>query len=290
MSKPEMTADEFAKERRFVDTDFGRIAYVERGEGPVALCLHGALLNGYQWRHQLSGLSHLRRVIAVDSMAMGYTEKKSSQPLGMRNQALMFSAFMEALGIEQADVLGNDSSGGAAQILAAEFPQKVRSLALTNCEVHNVDDNSEALLRFREGLRSGLLLEVLKGAVLDRRIGDDNIGSAYQFPRDLPDNIYQTYFTPLLQSPDRTAQILEYAEATTHQDLVDVEEKLRAAPMPKLIAWGLADDFFSPRCAHWLRDNLTNVVDYLEIEKAGVFWPEEYPQILNEALEKFWSK
>ena len=44
------TAAEFHAARRFVETPFGRIAYVERGRGPVALFLHGLPLNGFQWR------------------------------------------------------------------------------------------------------------------------------------------------------------------------------------------------------------------------------------------------
>jgi haloalkane dehalogenase len=49
------TARDFERTRRFVDTEFGRIAYVERGKGPAALFVHGALLNGFQWRHSSRG-------------------------------------------------------------------------------------------------------------------------------------------------------------------------------------------------------------------------------------------
>ena len=40
----------FAANRHFLPLPVGRIAYVERGSGPVALFLHGAPLNGFQWR------------------------------------------------------------------------------------------------------------------------------------------------------------------------------------------------------------------------------------------------
>ena len=40
----------FAARRLFAETPFGRIAYVERGEGPVALFFHGAFMYGHQWR------------------------------------------------------------------------------------------------------------------------------------------------------------------------------------------------------------------------------------------------
>jgi pimeloyl-ACP methyl ester carboxylesterase len=55
----------------YIDTPFGRIAYRERGEGPVALFVHGVIVNSYLWRHPLAELSALRRCIAVDLMAHG---------------------------------------------------------------------------------------------------------------------------------------------------------------------------------------------------------------------------
>jgi haloalkane dehalogenase len=44
----------FHASRRFAKTHFGRIAYIERGAGPVALFMHGLPLNGYQWRGALN--------------------------------------------------------------------------------------------------------------------------------------------------------------------------------------------------------------------------------------------
>ena len=51
-----MSPGDFFKDARSVETPSGRIGYVERGSGPVALFIHGVLLNGYFWRHQLESL------------------------------------------------------------------------------------------------------------------------------------------------------------------------------------------------------------------------------------------
>src|SRR5258708_944836 len=45
---------------RSVQTASGRISYTEQGTGPVALFVHGVLLNAYLWRHQLEDLSDVR--------------------------------------------------------------------------------------------------------------------------------------------------------------------------------------------------------------------------------------
>jgi len=68
-----MSGDDFFAGRRTVEIRSGSISYVERGSGPVALFVHGVLLNGYLWRHQLAELGDLRRCIAVDLLAHGHT-------------------------------------------------------------------------------------------------------------------------------------------------------------------------------------------------------------------------
>jgi pimeloyl-ACP methyl ester carboxylesterase len=41
---------------RSIETASGRISYAEAGSGPVALFVHGVVLNKDLWRHQLAGL------------------------------------------------------------------------------------------------------------------------------------------------------------------------------------------------------------------------------------------
>jgi haloalkane dehalogenase len=49
-AEEEVPSRRYDRERRFVATRFGQIAYVERGTGPVALFLHGFPLSSFQWR------------------------------------------------------------------------------------------------------------------------------------------------------------------------------------------------------------------------------------------------
>src|SRR5207247_1846205 len=132
-----MQRDHAKPARRTVETPSGRIGYSEMGSGPVALFVHGVLLNGHLWRHQLSGLADLRRCIAVDLLAHGETEIAPEQDVSVSANATMLGQFLDALRIEAVDLVGNDSGGGIAQIFAALNPARVRSLALTDCDAHD---------------------------------------------------------------------------------------------------------------------------------------------------------
>src|ERR1700737_3548303 len=114
--------------QRSVQTPSGRISYTEQGTGPVALFVHGVLLNGYLWRHQLGDLSDIRRCIAVDLLAHGDTEITPDQDVSVTANAKMLKEFLDALNIDRVDLVGNDSGGGIAQIFAALNPERVRSL------------------------------------------------------------------------------------------------------------------------------------------------------------------
>src|SRR5215204_6144535 len=79
----------FHASRRFAAVASGRIAYFERGEGPVALFLHGVPINGYHWRHVIDRVQDRRRCIAIDLMGLGYTEIAPTQDVSFTAQAQM---------------------------------------------------------------------------------------------------------------------------------------------------------------------------------------------------------
>ena len=103
----------------------------------MALFVHGVLLNGHLWRHQLEGLCDIRRNIAVDLLAHGDTEIAPDQDVSVTANAKMLNEFLDALDIDRVDLVGNDSGGGIAQIFAALYPERLRSLTLTDCDAHD---------------------------------------------------------------------------------------------------------------------------------------------------------
>src|SRR6516165_2638951 len=169
--------------KRSTMTPSGRVSYVERGAGPVALFVHGVLLNGHLWRHQLAELSDVRRCIAVDLLAHGDTEIAPDQDVSVSANARMLLQFLDALEVDQVDLVGNDSGGGIAQIFAALNPLRVRSLTLTDCDTH---DNwpPEAFKPFVDMVKAGGLRDTLNAMLADKTIfrSAGALGPAYEQP------------------------------------------------------------------------------------------------------------
>ena len=283
MSSDQMTA------RRSVVTPSGRISYAEAGTGPVALFVHGVLLNGHLWRHQLAELSDMRHCIAVDLLAHGETEIAADQDVSVTANAQMLQEFLDALKVDQVDLVGNDSGGGVAQIFAALNPSRVRSLTLTDCDAH---DNwpPEAFKPFLEMAAAG----GLRGA-LDAMLADKNffrsaqaLGPAYEHPERLADETIEAYLRPLVRTDRRTRDFQRFLAAFDCKHTLAVEAHLRKLTAPTLIVWGTDDIYFDVRWSHWLAETIPGTRRRVELNGARIFFPEERPAELNRELRAHW--
>jgi len=276
--------------RRSVETVSGRIGYTEQGAGSVALFVHGVLLNGHLWRHQLARLSDIRRCIAVELLAHGDTEITPKQDVSVTANAEMLRQFLDALGIEQVDLVGNDSGGGIAQIFAALHPQRVRSLTLTDCDVH---DNwpPEAFKPFLAMAAAGGLRGTVEAMLSDKNIyrSPQALGPAYEHPELLSDDDIERYLRPLLKSEQRTRDFERFLAAFDNRHTLAVEAQLKALEAPTLIVWGTDDVYFDMKWSHWLADTIPGTRRRVEFKDARIFFPEERWTEFNEELRAHWQ-
>ncbi|MBL6749218.1 MAG: alpha/beta fold hydrolase [Nevskia sp.] len=286
-----MTPEEFHAGRRFAATPFGRIAYVERGSGPVALFVHGLPLCGYQWRGQLDDLAPQRRCIALDLMGLGYSQVGAQQQVTLGTQAQMVAAFLDALNIERADLVGNDTGGGVCQIFAARHPARARSLSLTNCEVHDLWPNA-LLTAFYQGVAAGAFGELMQQMLGDVGLARQQLAIAYEQAGALSPQDLQVHLQPLAASAERLELFRKFSNwADSRAELVDAAPRLQASGIPAQVIWGEADVIFdtAPSLA-WLRGNLGGLRKLTTVPRAMLFFPEEHPRLVSTVLRAFWEE
>jgi pimeloyl-ACP methyl ester carboxylesterase len=276
--------------RQSVQVASGRIAYAEQGEGPVALFVHGVLLNSHLWRHQLAGLSDIRRNIAVDLLAHGETEIAPDQDVSVRANAEMLREFLDALNIDRVDLAGNDSGGGIAQIFAASYPERVRSLTLTDCDTH---DNwpPEAFKPFLAMAAAGGLRGTLEAMLADKSLyrSPQALGPAYEHPQRVSDESIEAYLRPLIGSEQRIRDLERFLVAFDNKYTVAVESQLKKLKAPTLIVWATDDVYFDAKWSHWLAETIPGTKRRVEFEGARIFFPEERWQEFNKELRAHWE-
>jgi pimeloyl-ACP methyl ester carboxylesterase len=270
---------------RFVETSPGRIAYAEAGSGPVALFVHGVLLNKHLWRHQLAELSDIRRCIAVDLLAHGDSEIAPHQDVTVTDNANMLKEVLDALKIDKADVIGNDSGGGIVQIFAANNPHRIRSMTLTDCDTH---DNwpPEAFRPFVEMTRSGGLRDTLSAMLNDKKTyrSQQALGPAYEHPEKVSDEDIETYLRPFVRSEQRIRDLERFVVAFDNKHTLAVESRLRQLRAPTLIVWATDDVYFPVKWADWLAETIPGAKKPVKLEGARIFFPEERPVEFNRLL------
>jgi len=275
--------------QRTIRTRSGEIAYAEHGSGPVALFVHGVLLNGYLWRHQLQHLADIRRCIALDLLAHGNTRIAAEQDVSVTANARMLGEFLDALGIAQVDLVGNDSGGGIAQIFAATQPQRVRSLTLTNCDAH---DNwpPEAFKPFLALSAAGGLRGALQAMLADKNVyrAEQALGPAYEDARQVTDETIDIYLQPHVRDAQRTRDLERFLAGFDAAHTLRVEPGLRILQAPTLIAWGTDDVYFDVRWSKWLADAIPGTRRRVEFEGARIFFPEERWREFNRELRDHW--
>jgi pimeloyl-ACP methyl ester carboxylesterase len=285
-----MAADRLTAIQRSVETPSGRISYLEQGNGPVALFVHGVLLNSYLWRHQLAGFADIRRSIAVDLLAHGDTEIAPDQDVSVTANANMLREFLDALAIDQVDLVGNDSGAGNAQIFAAMHPERVRSVTLTDGDTHDnwpPDAFKPFLAMAAAGGLSGTLNAMLSDKQIYRSAGA--LGPAYEHPEQVSDETIEKYLRPLVRNEQRVHDLQRFLGAFDNSHTLAIQERLQKLHAPTLIVWGTDDVYFDLKWSHWLADNIPGTRRRVEVIGGRIFFPEERWQEFNQELRTHWQ-
>jgi len=113
-------------------TVFGaKIRYMEAGNGPVVILLHGLGGDSSNWASNIGPLSQSYRVLAPDQVGFG----KSDKPMiNYRVSTLVdfLDGFYKKVGIQKASLVGNSLGGFAAAAFTLAHPEKVEKLVLVD--------------------------------------------------------------------------------------------------------------------------------------------------------------
>jgi pimeloyl-ACP methyl ester carboxylesterase len=111
------------------------LRYVEQGTGPEAiLLLHGWPDSWYSYRPILDGLAAHHRVFAIDQRGFGESDRPASG-YAIDDYAADAAAFLDAVGVEAATIVGHSMGSFVARRVAQLHPGRVRRLVLIGAAV-----------------------------------------------------------------------------------------------------------------------------------------------------------
>jgi len=272
----------------YADNNGVKIHYVNLGEGPLVVMLHGFPDFWYTWRHQMEVLSENHKVVALD--LRGYN--RSDKPKGQENYAMRLLvadvvAVIRHLGEEQAVIVGHDWGGAVAWQFAMHVPQMTEKLIILNlphprglmremAQNEEQQKNSQYARDFqKEGAHKLLTAEGLAGWVKD------------------PDA--KAKYVEAFNRSDFEAMLNYYKQNYPRQTQSSMASSAPAAPLikvkaPVLMFHGLQDQYLLHHALNgtweWLEKDLTLVT----IPDAGHFVQHDAADLVTRTMKLWLSR
>jgi pimeloyl-ACP methyl ester carboxylesterase len=126
---------------KFITVDGNRVHYVDEGEGPPILFLHGLGAQLHNFRYPLfESFGAGYRLIALDRPGSGYSVRARGSTGGLSEQARFIKRFCEETGIEKPLVVGHSLGGAIALALAVEHPEAISGVVLLSPLSHMFEE------------------------------------------------------------------------------------------------------------------------------------------------------
>jgi haloalkane dehalogenase len=261
---PWLDRAEYPFASRWVEIEGARMHYVDEGQGPTVLMVHGTPTWSFLYRHLVRGLRGRFRCIVPDHLGFGLSDKPAGDAYRPQDQARRLAAFVAALGLGAMTLVVHDFGGPIGLAHAIEHPDTVRHLVLFNTWMWSFAGD-------RRYERIGRVLASPVGRFLYERLGASvNV----VFRRAMADRtrytkaVHAQYAAPQRSPAARHATWIYAREVMGAGDWYDGlwRRRERLAAIPALLIWGLKDKAFGTFLPRWR----TVFRDAEAVELAGV--------------------
>jgi haloalkane dehalogenase len=260
-----------------------RMHYLDEGDGPPVLLLHGEPTSSYLWRNVIPPLVATgRRAVAPDLIGFGRSDKPEDVGwYSYDRHVASVERLVDELGLSGMTLVVHDWGGPIGLRFAVEHEDLVDRLVILDTGVGGGRAPSETWLRFREMLRSaGADVDPVRLIESGTVTGlDDDARAAYAEP----------FPTPGSKAGVRAFPELVPAEPD-HPNAAPmnrVRDALRSWRKPALVVWGAEDRVLPPALAHAFTELIPGAGEPVVIEGAGHFLQEDAPDAIASAIVRF---
>lgn len=278
-------------DKKFVEVDGARMAYVDAGEGPVVLFLHGNPTSSYLWRNVIPAVTDGYRAIAPDLIGMGDSDKPD---IGytFAEHAAYIDGFIQALELRDIHLVVHDWGSVIGMRYARLNEGNVRALAFMEAAIPPAlpAPSLEAM-----GPQMAELFGLLRSPAGEKMVLEGNffveevlgkLGVASPLSEAVMDHYRRPFPTPESRKPTLVwpRQIPIAGEpADTTQVVTDNGAWLYSTPMPKLMLHVEPGALMPPAVVAHVKANTTNLEDVF-LGPGAHFIQEDHPTAIGAAL------
>ena len=267
----------------FLDLSGRRIHYLDYGEGPTVLLLHGGGAGSAIWFMQIEVLSKTHRVIAPDHPVFGLSEQVAFEKPLVQSMMTYLTEFIDALGLDEFDVVGLSMGAQGALGLAINSPERIKKLAV----IGSAGLGKSFPLVFK------LATVPLLGRLILRpnRWGQDNYFKTMEVVDSKFDDapVYRQYAFDVTTSEGHVGAMQASLRAITTlagQREIFSDSELMSISAPTLAVWGEHDKLFPADHRARLARLVPNATLHI-VESAAHVPLLDHPDLVNELLAGF---
>ena len=280
-------------EKKFISLTYGDIAYLEAGseDKPPVLFVHGIPTSGYLWRHVIRFLQNDFHCLAPDLMGLGDTDvDPDANSFHMDAQSEMLLEFMEKLGHKHFNVVCHDQGGAAVQIIAAQRPEVITSMVMTDCVCY---DNWPVpkIAQLQSLARIPLLVDALGRTGFFDWQESKTPFSAFRrgvsSPERFDEEAIHEYLRPLRSSRKARKRFIRFLLAGNPRYTMRAVEGLKRFDKPTMVIWAADDFYISPSWGRKLYEDIPGAGRFELIPFCGHFWQEDRPSEFSSLIGDF---
>jgi pimeloyl-ACP methyl ester carboxylesterase len=218
------------KTATFADVGGARVHFVDVGQGPAIVMIHGFAASLETWKGIIPELAKTHRVLALDLKGFGWTDRPEGD-YSPQAQAELVLALLSYRGIDRAAVVGHSWGASVALAMALMAPDRVTKLALYDAWVYE-----EQLPTTFHWARASGVGETIFALFYTER-AEDKMALAFYDKKYVTEDLVDAVESAL-DRPGSTAAALA---AVRGQRYAEVQTRYRSITQPTLLLWGRED-------------------------------------------------
>ena len=276
--------DSFVKLHQYFESTDGRIAYIDKGEGPVILLMHGVPTSSWLYRKMIPQLvKGGYRVIVPDMLGFGGSDKPEGYDIYHEERmASRTLELMHYLGIENWSQVFHDGGGLWTWEMLKKNKKAITHLFMLNTIVY--EEGFKPPIRFETGTIAGLFSRLYSSVAGQKIVIDQTIKRGVNEKKIISKNILEGYRKPFLEEGHGA---IYYFFTQTCKRLEDYSELHKSLGIPTTVIWGENDVMLVwDKIKGQVKSNFKLEDEDIHVLDAKHFIQEEKPNEISEIILK----
>lgn len=273
-SQPTPDTNLYPFDHHYFEVEAGRMHYVDEGDGPVMLFVHGTPTWSFLYREHIRELSKNYRCIAIDHLGFGLSDKPTEFQGTPQNHARNLAAFIQHLNLTDITLVVHDFGGPIGLGAALQDPDRIQRVVLFNSWLWATENDQDAQ-KIDKLINSGMGKFLYFNLNFSPKV---LLKKGFADKKNLPKSIHKQYLLPFPNKASRNG-LYQIAQALVSSSDWYEQQWQQLDKLEKkdwLILWGTEDTFISEEylgkwterlpeahvvkwdCGHFVQEERTN--------------------------------